>query len=110
MIVTAALNLFILTRREHVSFRTALSNAPGSAVVFSLGIVVIWPLLALMGFHVRVGHSRSTLLLLLMTVSTQLLLLNITTIEQVRFLLFWFAFSILIHGAVRRYETSFTPR
>ncbi|KAF8590092.1 zf-DHHC-domain-containing protein, partial [Ramaria rubella] len=66
VIVTAALHLFILTRRNHISFRTALSTAPGSAVVFSLGIVVIWPLLALMGYHVR------------------LLLLNITTIEQVR--------------------------
>jgi hypothetical protein len=59
VIVTAALHLFILTRRNHVNFRTALSSAPASAVVFSLGIIVIWPLLALMGFHVRVGHPSA---------------------------------------------------
>lgn len=86
VIVTAALHLYILTRREHISFRTTLSRAPGSAVVFSLGIVVIWPLLALMSFHVRVGHSGLTCFLFINNnLCSQLLLLNITTIEQVLF-------------------------
>ena len=85
VIVTAALNLVILTHREHVSFRAALSSAPGSAVVFSLGIVVIWPLLALMGYHVRVCRPMAACALSLLTMgSLQLLLFNITTIEQVR--------------------------
>ncbi|GJJ12583.1 hypothetical protein Clacol_006826 [Clathrus columnatus] len=66
VIVTSALHLFNITRQDHVSFGRALHTTAGSAVVFALGIVVIWPLLSLLGYHIR------------------LLLLNITTIEQLR--------------------------
>ncbi|KAF7338177.1 Palmitoyltransferase [Mycena venus] len=72
MIVTAALHLFWLahrapagTPRKHV-FQHALSHGAGSAVVFCLGIIVIWPVGALLSYHMR------------------LLLLNVTTIEQIR--------------------------
>lgn len=66
VIVTAGIHLFEITRQDHTSFGNALHIAAGSAVVFSIGIVVIWPLLSLLGYHIR------------------LLILNITTIEQLR--------------------------
>jgi len=66
VIITSALHLFLLTRREHISFQHALGKGVGSAVVFCLSISVIWPVAALLTYHMR------------------LLLLNITTIEQIR--------------------------
>ncbi|KAF8969684.1 DHHC palmitoyltransferase-domain-containing protein [Flammula alnicola] len=66
IICTAALHLYLLTRRDHISFRHALSKGAGSAVVFCMSICVIWPVGALLSYHMR------------------LLLLNITTIEQIR--------------------------
>ncbi|KAF8660617.1 hypothetical protein AX16_001596 [Volvariella volvacea WC 439] len=66
VICTAALHLWFLTQRENINFRTALGRGWGSAVVFCLSIVVIWPVAALLSYHMR------------------LLLLNITTIEQIR--------------------------
>ncbi|KAF9558017.1 hypothetical protein CPC08DRAFT_743462 [Agrocybe pediades] len=66
IIVTSGLHLYLLTRREHLSFRHALSSGVGSAVVFCMAISVIWPVAALLSYHVR------------------LMLLNITTIEQIR--------------------------
>ncbi|KDR73618.1 hypothetical protein GALMADRAFT_228060 [Galerina marginata CBS 339.88] len=66
IICTSALHLYLLTRREHIGFRQALSKGVGSALVFCMSICVIWPVAALMSYHMR------------------LLLLNITTIEQIR--------------------------
>ncbi|KDQ07259.1 hypothetical protein BOTBODRAFT_180857 [Botryobasidium botryosum FD-172 SS1] len=66
IIVTSALHLYLLTHTRGLDFKHALAQAPGSAVVFCMSILVVWPVLALMSYHVR------------------LLLLNITTIEQVR--------------------------
>ncbi|TFK62543.1 hypothetical protein BDN72DRAFT_776950 [Pluteus cervinus] len=66
IICTSALHLWLLTQREGIDFRHALSEAPGSAIVFCLSIAVIWPVAALLSYHMR------------------LLLLNITTIEQIR--------------------------
>ncbi|PPQ91424.1 hypothetical protein CVT25_014312 [Psilocybe cyanescens] len=67
IICTSALHLYLVTRKEHTNFRHALSGPGiGSAVVFSLSICVIWPVAALLSYHMR------------------LLLLNITTIEQIR--------------------------
>ncbi|KAK7467297.1 Eukaryotic peptide chain release factor GTP-binding subunit [Stygiomarasmius scandens] len=68
IICTSALHLYLVTRKEHVNFRHALSNnrGAGSAAVFSLSILVIWPVAALFSYHLR------------------LLVLNITTIEQIR--------------------------
>ncbi|KAK7020497.1 Palmitoyltransferase [Favolaschia claudopus] len=73
MIITAALHIFWLsqqqsaegTPKKHV-FENALRHGAGSAIVFLLGIIVIWPVGALLTYHMR------------------LLLLNITTIEQIR--------------------------
>ncbi|KAJ6525598.1 DHHC palmitoyltransferase-domain-containing protein [Mycena capillaripes] len=73
MIVTSALHLYLLAHRDHDPsrrggrvFKHALSHGAGSAVVFCLAIVVIWPVGALLSYHMR------------------LLLLNVTTIEQIR--------------------------
>jgi len=73
MIITAALHLNFLAQRESAAgtprkhvFERALKHGAGSVVVFLLGIIVIWPVGALLSYHMR------------------LLLLNITTIEQIR--------------------------
>ncbi|KAF9532209.1 DHHC palmitoyltransferase-domain-containing protein [Crepidotus variabilis] len=68
IIVTSALHLYFLTSRDHLSFKQALSNrqGTGSAVAFGLSVSVVWPVAALLTYHMR------------------LLLLNTTTIEQIR--------------------------
>lgn len=109
VIVTAALHLYILTRREHISFRTTLSRAPGSAVVFSLGIVVIWPLLALMSFHVRVGHSGLTCFLLSITISAHSYCFLISRLLNRCFFRFLVACYYSL-GGIHRYATSFMLR
>jgi palmitoyltransferase ZDHHC9/14/18 len=64
VIVTSAIHLAITARQE--GFKHAVNHGAGSAVAFSLGILVIWPITALAVYHIR------------------LLLLNVTTIEQIR--------------------------
>ncbi|KAK7054696.1 Eukaryotic peptide chain release factor GTP-binding subunit [Paramarasmius palmivorus] len=66
IICTTALHLYLLTQREHISFRKAIGRreGAGSAAAFALSVLVIWPVAALFSYHVR------------------LLLLNVTTIEQ----------------------------
>jgi len=66
VIVTSALHLSMLTREDHIDFAHALGKGAGSATAFCLGITVIWPVGALLMYHVR------------------LLYLNVTTIEQIR--------------------------
>uniref|UniRef100_A0A8H7Y158 protein S-acyltransferase n=1 Tax=Psilocybe cubensis TaxID=181762 RepID=A0A8H7Y158_PSICU len=68
IILTSALHLYFVTRREHIDLAHALRTAQGvgSAVAFALSVCVIWPVGALLSYHMR------------------LLLLNITTIEQIR--------------------------
>jgi palmitoyltransferase ZDHHC9/14/18 len=66
VICTSAIHLYLLTRRDHIGFGHALGRGAGSAVAFSLSMLVIWPITALLVYHMR------------------LLLLNVTTIEQVR--------------------------
>lgn len=66
VICTSALHLYLLTRRDGIKFISALREGAGSAVAFSLAITVVWPVTALLVYHMR------------------LLLLNITTIEQIR--------------------------
>jgi len=66
VLVTAILHIYLLTHERRYNVRDGLREAPGSAVAVGLCVVVVWPLLALTLYHVR------------------LLLLNITTIEQVR--------------------------
>jgi len=67
VIVTSALHLSILTRESTGrGFRQALAKGAGSAVAFCLAATVVWPVGALLAYHVR------------------LLCLNVTTIEQIR--------------------------
>ncbi|KAI0273579.1 DHHC palmitoyltransferase-domain-containing protein [Gloeopeniophorella convolvens] len=66
VIVTSALHLSLLTKKDNIDFRRALGKGAGSAVAFCLSITVIWPVAALLVYHVR------------------LLYLNVTTIEQIR--------------------------
>lgn len=58
IICTAALHLWFLTQRDGgMSFRRALDVGWGSAVVFSMSIAIIWPLGALLSYHMRVRRS-----------------------------------------------------
>ncbi|KAF8077698.1 DHHC palmitoyltransferase-domain-containing protein [Lyophyllum atratum] len=73
IIITAALHLWLLTTLpaasgEHRNFHHALSDRKGvgSAVAFCLSIAVIWPVGALLAYHMRLS------------------VLNVTTIEMVR--------------------------
>ncbi|KAI6150703.1 DHHC palmitoyltransferase-domain-containing protein [Pisolithus tinctorius] len=66
VICTSAIHLYLLTRRNHENLRHAVVDGIGSAIAFSLSIIVIWPVTALLAYHMR------------------LLFLNITTIEQIR--------------------------
>ena len=54
IIVTCALHLYFLTVRWKMNFREALEKGAGSAVAFSISVVVIWPVLALLTYHLRV--------------------------------------------------------
>jgi palmitoyltransferase ZDHHC9/14/18 len=54
IIVTSALHLYFLTVRQKINFREALEHGAGSAVAFSISIVVLWPVLALLSYHLRV--------------------------------------------------------
>lgn len=68
IIVTSALHIFFLTQLDDINFRRALKQREGigSAIAFCLAVAVIWPVGALLSYHLR------------------LLLLNVTTIEQIR--------------------------
>lgn len=66
VICTSAFHIYLLIRRDGITFSSALKEGGGSAVAFALAIIVIWPVTALLVYHMR------------------LLLLNITTIEQIR--------------------------
>ncbi|CCM00022.1 uncharacterized protein FIBRA_02048 [Fibroporia radiculosa] len=69
VICTSAIHLYLLTRPPfRLDFQHALqtSQGSGSAAAFVMSILVIWPVMALLLYHAR------------------LLLLNVTTIEQIR--------------------------
>jgi palmitoyltransferase ZDHHC9/14/18 len=55
VIVTAALHPVIVSRRKGVSFGKALQESIGSAVVFCLAMAVVWPIIALLSYHMRVS-------------------------------------------------------
>jgi len=57
IICTSALHLYLLTRREEIGFRHALRKGAGSAVAFCMSICVIWPVAALMSYHMRVSEA-----------------------------------------------------
>ena len=54
IIVTCALHLYFLTVRHNIGFHKALDQGAGSAVAFSMSIIVIWPVFALLSYHLRV--------------------------------------------------------
>ena len=56
IICTSALHLCLLTRREEIGFPHALRKGAGSAVAFCMSICVIWPVAALMSYHMRVSE------------------------------------------------------
>lgn len=57
VICTTAIHLYLLTRKYHLSFHRALgtSQGVGSAVAFCISILVIWPVMALLSYHLRVS-------------------------------------------------------
>lgn len=55
VICTSAIHLYLLTQKDHVNFHEALGRGVGSAVAFSLSILVVWPVTALLAYHMRVG-------------------------------------------------------
>jgi hypothetical protein len=73
IIVTCALHLYFLTVRRKINFREALEQGPGSAVAFAISVIVLWPVLALLSYHLRVRWEYSriscvvTLILVLVT-------------------------------------------
>ena len=99
VICTSGIHLYLLTRPPfRLDFERALRTPQGvgSAVAFSISILILWPVLALLLYHLRVGlpspdffifYFIETFLLLLLIILIfffpQLLLLNVTTIEQV---------------------------
>lgn len=84
VICTSAIHLYLVTQTDRVDFRDALNRGAGSAFAFSLSILVVWPVTALLAYHMRVGIEALVDWDDSLTDVTQLLLLNITTIEQVR--------------------------
>ncbi|GHJ84285.1 hypothetical protein NliqN6_0687 [Naganishia liquefaciens] len=65
-VVFSALHYSILCSREDITFGTALGRVPEAAVSFLLGILLLSPITALLGYHLR------------------LMVINATTVEQIR--------------------------
>lgn len=83
IIVTSALHLYLLTAKEGINFKQAINHGIGSAVAFSLSILVVMPVTALLGYHLRVSDWQVSFMVMLKMMFSQLLILNATTIEQV---------------------------
>ncbi|KAI0748533.1 DHHC palmitoyltransferase-domain-containing protein [Daedaleopsis nitida] len=68
VICTTALHLVLVSHKQQLNLRHAIATpqGTGSAIAFCLSLLVIWPVSALLSYHLR------------------LLLLNVTTIEQIR--------------------------
>ena len=56
--VTSAVNIGISAHRQ-ASFRKALRENIGAAVAFCMALIVIWPILALLTYHMRVRDTTS---------------------------------------------------
>ncbi|KAI5454035.1 Eukaryotic peptide chain release factor GTP-binding subunit [Naganishia albida] len=65
-VVFSALHYSILCSRENINFGSALGREPEAAVSFILGLILLAPITALFGYHLR------------------LMLINATTVEQIR--------------------------
>jgi palmitoyltransferase ZDHHC9/14/18 len=59
IIATSALHLYFYHGQEHKSFQETLASPMGigSAIAFSLSVAVIWPVAALLSYHVRVSSD-----------------------------------------------------
>ena len=57
VICTSALHLIIEARSERISAGESLRKGAGSAVVFVLSAIVVWPVGGLLGYHMRVRES-----------------------------------------------------
>ncbi|ODN82051.1 hypothetical protein, variant 1 [Cryptococcus amylolentus CBS 6039] len=66
IVVFSAVHFSLICHHDHVSFGQALKDSPGAAVSFLLGVLTLFPVIFLLQYHIR------------------LLLLNITTLEQIR--------------------------
>jgi hypothetical protein len=66
-VVFSALHFSIMCSRENISFRESLKRSPESAVSFGIGVLVVWPVMALMGYHLRVSRIRRVIRLLTLT-------------------------------------------
>lgn len=57
IIITSAVHLYLLAHHGPGGFKGALSDGDGagSAVAFCVAIAVIWPVAALMSYHMRVS-------------------------------------------------------
>lgn len=57
VICTTAIHLYLLTRKFHMTFHQAISTSQGigSAIAFSISIIVVWPVMALLAYHLRVS-------------------------------------------------------
>ena len=87
VITTTALHLYLVAHNSHLGFRHAIATSQGigSAIAFSISILVIWPVIALLSYHLRVSLHLATQMPFCADDCwiVQLLLLNVTTIEQV---------------------------
>ena len=86
-VVFSAIHYRIITSRRNISFGAALRDSPGSAVSFAIGVVFVWPVMALLAYHLRASSSGRVRVptmgvLLIDIASMQLMFLNSTTIEQ----------------------------
>ncbi|WVQ72500.1 hypothetical protein IAR50_002055 [Cryptococcus sp. DSM 104548] len=66
IVVFSAVHFSLICHHDNVPFRQALTDSPGAAVSFLLGILTLVPVVFLFQYHMR------------------LLLFNITTLEQIR--------------------------
>jgi hypothetical protein len=55
-VVFSALHYSILCSRDKINFRTALARVPEAAVSFLLGLILLGPIVALLGYHLRVSQ------------------------------------------------------
>ncbi len=112
IICTAVLHLVIQARRDNISAGASIRKGAGSAVVFVISALVFWPVTGLLGYHVRVSGVASCPPLCLHADASlsieQLLLLNLTTIEQVRLGTFHLIWHDVLTLLIYRYGTQRT--
>jgi hypothetical protein len=61
VICTTVLHLVLQAKREGLTAKQSLSKGAGSAVAFTLSVIVLWPVTGLLGYHVRVSVVLNSL-------------------------------------------------